>query len=244
MEGQARESHHDLAVIAVREDDIALREALLARGYLHTPMGAFAHLDVQWQDFDGYVSWLRKRNSKAARNVRAELRRNRQSGVTLRHIEADAAAMQELQKLAEVHHMNRNGWPPASGTEFLQDLARRLEGDLLLFAAERDGRRIAMAGGIRAGATLCLSWFGIELQDRQNDFTYPSLVYYHVAGMAASLGVGRILYGRAALAAKRARGCTIVDSELFYRPHGGWLKWFGRPYFRLHRRWKKRRADA
>jgi predicted N-acyltransferase len=242
MEHNARQNGMDLACIAVLASDTPQREELLERGYLHASTGAVAHLDVHWQDFDGYVRWLRGRSKNAATNARKEMSRNRQSGVTLRRIEPDRAAIEDLHRLLTAHHLDRNGWSPSMGTEFLQELARRLEDDLLMFAAERDGRRIAMMGGIRAGTTLCASWFGIELQDRENDFTYPCLTYYHVAGMAASMGLERILYGTAALAAKRARGCTITDSEIYYRPHGGWLKWFGRPYFSLHRRWKARRA--
>ena len=94
---------------------------------------------------------------------------------------------------------------------------------------------------IRDGSTGWASLFGIDLNDRQKDYTYPSVAFYYAASVAGELGLRRILYGSGAIEAKRQRGCDIEGSALYYRPTGGLLSWFGGPMFRIQRAWKARK---
>jgi hypothetical protein len=98
-----------------------------------------------------------------------------------------------------------------------------------------------MLAVIRSGPIAWAPWFGIEHQDRRNDFTYANLVYYHLAACAPALGLTTVLYGNAALQAKRLRGCRVTDSQLFYRPRRRLWRVAARPYFALHRAWYRRK---
>jgi hypothetical protein len=57
----------------------------------------------------------------------------------------------------------------------------------LIFEAVRNGERVAMLEIVRSGAVGWVAWFGIELRDRPNDFTYANIMFYHPADWAPAM---------------------------------------------------------
>jgi predicted N-acyltransferase len=241
IEEHAREQHLGVAFIDICSDEELLSAAIRARGYLATTMYPIARMEIEWTDFDGYVKRLAQRRRKTAATVRNERNRNRSAGVVIRQIPNDPAAVQDLERLAREHHRQKNRREPNYGPRFLPQLQQRLGEDLLIFEAARAGKRIAMLGAVRSGSVGWVSWFGIEATDRQNDFTYANLAYYHLADRATALGLKTLTYGTAALEAKRLRGCKVSASQLFYRPRRRLLRLLARPYFALHGAWYRRK---
>lgn|GEM_PF-5269713 len=237
IEAHAAAQKLGIGFIGVFADEELLGNALRARIYLDTEIQPIARLQIEWHDFDGYVKHLQQRSHNAAHNARTERKRNRRSGVSIQQIEGTAANAAALDALVRPHYRHKNGTDLHFGPEFLPLMAELLGDDFLLFEAVRDGHAVGMMGLVRSGSVAWGAWFGIELTDRRNDFTYANLVYYHVAASAAALGIKTVLYGTLALDTKRRRGCQIIRSRLFYRPHQRHARLLARAYFGIHRAW-------
>ncbi|HEY6455936.1 MAG TPA: GNAT family N-acetyltransferase [Steroidobacteraceae bacterium] len=241
IERHAAQQRLGIAVIGVLGDHNLLGDVLAARHYLATDIQPHARLPIQWADFDGYVEYLRGYSQNSARNARRERSRNQRSGVSIRHLPCTAASAGALYRLAREHYRHKNGVDPQFEPEFLPRLATLLGDEFLLFEALREGHRIGMLGAVRSGSVGWMAWYGTELTDRPNDFTYANLVFYHPADVATQLGLKTLLYGTHALDAKRRRGCQILRSRLFYRPHRPLTRFVAGAYFLLHRAWFRRK---
>ncbi|MGZ8463395.1 MAG: GNAT family N-acetyltransferase, partial [Candidatus Deferrimicrobiaceae bacterium] len=229
------------AFIGIPGDDETLTDALRRAGYLETEIQPTATLDVEWRDFTGYVEYLRGRSKSAAHNVRTERKRNRQNGVAIRLVPVDSVDTRMFYTLALEHYRHMNGRDLPYGPRFMPELVRTLGDDFLVFQAEREGRCVAMASFVRSGTVGWGSCFGIDLRERPNDFTYFNIAYYHLADCAAELGIRTLLYGNGACQAKKARGCRLTESRLFYRPHLPLIRFAASPFFRIHRAWYRRK---
>lgn len=241
IEAHAARQRLGIAFIGVFADNELLSSALEARKYLDTDIQPTTRLQVEWADFDGYAQHLQGHSQNSARTVRHERKRNRRSGVSIRHFHCTAADAETLYAFNRDHYRHKNGMDPHFGQQFLPYLSELLGDDFMAFEALRDGRRVGMLGAVRSGSVGWIAWFGIELIDRPNDFTYANLAYYHLADVAAGLGLKTLLYGTHALDAKRRRGCQIIRSRLFYRPHQPLWRLLAKPYFCIHRAWFRRK---
>jgi predicted N-acyltransferase len=236
---------HDLGVafIGFTVEDELLCSALRRRRYLDSEIDSTARMEIEWNDFDGYVNHLRTRSRNASKIVRNERNRNRRNGVRIQQVRPGAAETQALYTLMYDHYRDKNGRDLPFGAAFLPSLAASLGDDLLIFEARRDGRVVGTVFVVRSG---CVGWVvsvGIELLDRPNDFTYANLLFYHAADWAPGLGIKTLLYGTAVQKAKLTRGCRLVACRLFYRPHRRWARLFIWPYMLIHQarfRWKNR----
>lgn len=241
IEAQAAGQKLGIGFTGVFADDELVAEVLRARNYVATQVQPIARLQIEWSDFDGYVRQLQQRSQNAARTVRNERKRNRRSGVSIRQIPATAANIEALDGFMRRHYQDKNGTDLHFGPKFLPLVADLLGEDFVLLEAVRDGRPVGMLAVVRSGPVAWSAWFGIELIDRRNDFTYTNLVYYHLAESAAALGLKTVLYGTHALDTKRRRGCQIIGNRLFYRPHRPWARPLARAYFAIHRAWFARK---
>ena len=232
-----------IAFLRVPAADELLLAALRGRGYRETEVLPVAQLDIEWMDFDGYVRFLRKRSKSAAQTARNERNRFRRSGIIIRQVATRAIDVQALHTLARDHYQFKNRTEPREGPQFLPRALRALGDDALVFEAVRDGRRVGMIAVVRSGTVGWVTWFGIELSERNRDFIYANLCYYHLAESAPALGLKTLLYGNGALDAKRRRGCRISVTHLFYRPHRRVLRWAATPYFAAHRAWYRRKLQ-
>jgi predicted N-acyltransferase len=220
--------------------DRELTSALERHQYLSSEVAATARLEVEWSDFAGYLGYLRRRSKNAAKTVRAERNRNAKSGTCIRRLPA-TAPLDTLYVLARDHYRRKNQSDLFDGPEFLPRLQRDIGEDLLCFAAERDGQRIASVAVVRFGDVGWVSWLGFAEHDRPNDFTYSNLVYYHLAESAAKFGIKTLLYGNSVLKAKEIRGCKITGNRLYWRPRGSLARTLFKPYLSIHRAWYRRK---
>jgi predicted N-acyltransferase len=200
-----------------------------------------AHLDVNWKDIDGYVAHLRTRSGSAARHVRQELRKNRDSGVVIRRLMPDADSAARLDSVVRDHFRQKNGEDPPYPPSFFSTLIAMLPEDFLIFEAHLAGRTLGMLGVIRSGSVASAPWLGMTADGARHAATYFGLAYYHLADQAASLGIRRILYGTTVYEAKTRRGCVLTPTRVFYRPRSRAGRLLGAPYVRLHETWYQRK---
>jgi predicted N-acyltransferase len=235
-------AQHSLGVAfsGIPASDADLASALARRRYVSSEVAATASLEVEWTDFDGYLRFLRGRSKNAAKTVRGERNRNARSGTCIRRLPA-TAPLDSIYDLARDHYRRKNHADLVDAPEFLPQLKRDIGEDLLCFAAERDGQRIASVAVVKFGDVGWVSWLGFAEHDRPNDFTYANLAYYHLAESAAKLGIKTLLYGNSVLKAKEMRGCKILVNRLYWRPRSSLARTLVKPYLSLHRAWYRRK---
>lgn len=224
-----------IAFIGMTDDDESLATALRARQYLQSGFETTASLEVTWSDFDSYVECLRRRSKNAAQNARTERSRSRKNGIVIRQVEATQENALLLYQLTRDHFWHKNRREPLYGLGFMPQLAMTLGQDLLIFEAIRGDRRLAMLAVVRSEDVGLVAWIGIEQQNRQNDFTYANIAFYHLADLAPALGLRTLIYGRAAQDAKAKRGCQLLLCYLFYRPRQRVARLLAAPLLALYR---------
>jgi predicted N-acyltransferase len=242
IEAHAASRGYGVAFAGVTAEDDPLSGALRARGYSGSAVDATARMDVVWTDFNGYVEHLRRQSRNAAGSARMERNRNRKNGVSIRRVQLTAANAPEAYALICAHHRRKNGTDLPFGPEYLSQLVQSLGEDLLAFEAVRGGERVAILTAVRSQGVAWMALAGIEQRDRPNDFTYANLLFYHTADWAPALGLTTLLYGTGVQQAKRRRGCQLLPSHLYYRPHGAIGRMLARPYLRVHEAWHRRKS--
>jgi predicted N-acyltransferase len=230
-----------IAFVGVTPEDEPLWDSLRIRRYLGSEFESTARLEVEWSDFDSYVNHLRRRSKSAAYNARNERNRNRMCAVDIRQVRGTDADAEALYRITRDHYRHKNGKDPLYGPQFLPQLSKALGDDLLIFEAVRNGERVAMLGVVRSGAVGWVAWFGIELGDRPNDFTYANVMFYHPADWAPAMGLKTLLYGTGVQQAKAMRGCRLLTCHQFYRPHRKLSRMVARPYLIIHQAWYRRK---
>jgi predicted N-acyltransferase len=229
-----------VAFSGIPASDGELASAFKRHRYVSSEVASTAWLDVEWSDFDGYLRFLRGRSKNAAKTVRGERNRNAKSGTYIRRLPT-TAPLDSIYVLARDHYRRKNRADLLDSPEFLPRLKQDIGEDLLCFAAERDGQRIASVAVVRFGDVGWVSWLGFAEDDRPNDFTYSNLVYYHLAESAAKLGINTLLYGNSVLKAKEMRGCKILVNRLYWRPRSALARTLVMPYLSMHRAWYRRK---
>jgi predicted N-acyltransferase len=230
-----------IAFVGVTPEDEPLWDSLRIRRYLGSEFESTARLEVEWSDFDSYVTHLRQRSRNAAYNARNERNRNRMCAVDIRQIRCTDADARALYRIARDHYRHKNGRDPLYGPQFLPQLSKALGDDLLIFEAVRNGERVAMLAVVRSGAVGWVAWFGIELHDRPNDFTYANIMFYHPADWAPAMGLKTLLYGTGVQQAKARRGCRLITCHQFYRPYRELFRMVAGPYLTIHQAWYRRK---
>jgi predicted N-acyltransferase len=237
LENWTRDAGMGLVFHAVHEDEKALSGLLRERHYLRTKRPSGTLLPVRWRSFEEYRAAMTKRSSRVGETLRAERRRNRDGGVVIRRTAPSAAQARALHGFADHHFRYKNDSDLPYGDGFLERLLPRLQDDVLLLEAVRDGQCCAMLAVVKSGDTGWAAFFGLDTRDRPNDFTYFNIVFYALADYAADFGLRQVLMGNGAYAAKQRRGCELRPAQLFYRPRTALRRQLLRPVFALHRHW-------
>lgn len=235
LERWAASAKLGLAFIAVEAEDRAATR-FLRRRYLSTGSRSGTRIDVDWTDFDSYCRALDARKPGASETPRYERRRCARSGVVISVVPANAENGADLQSLSDAHNRHKNGRGLGLDPQFLSATVPRMGDEVVLFEARREGRRTAMISFILSGDTAWAAFFGIERDNRPNDFTYFNLAFYAFTDHVARLGVTRILLGNSAYEAKLRRGAVRVPMNIWFAPRNLLRRELLRPAFAAHTR--------
>jgi hypothetical protein len=224
IERYADERGLPLALRDVPADETELVALLDARGYRRVPCEPLAYLDVQWDSFEEYVSWLwETRGRNAGRNVRHEVNRFRKAGLVIREVQDVERFGPRMHALADAHYRRLNGRPlPFSPDHFVE--AKRLYGDQVrfdgMFAAGGDDELLGMSMRIGHDEAMIAVHLAIDPQLLRRDGAFFALAFYHPIADAIDAGTRRIFYGRLNYQAKIARGCAVGDAYFCFRARG------------------------
>jgi uncharacterized protein len=199
----------------VDEDDVGLRQGLLAAGYAEFPSAYCCILEVP---AGGLQAYLRRFSSDRRTSILRELRRLQGAGVRLSVTAATEERVDELVPL-RLSHARKHAipTPPQHLADDLVRLIRRLPGRILLSQASSAGSLRAFALFIRSEEELYARYVGFDYQFQGKLPLYFAVLFYAPLDYAAAEGISRIEYGAASYEAKLSRGCRAIYQLSYVR---------------------------
>jgi predicted N-acyltransferase len=228
----------------IRQADDETLELLAGRNCRQTRDFPLCYLDIEWDDFDGYLSYIGSFSAKMRRNIKEEMNRFRRSGVTIEPIDHTAVNESRLQELADEHYQRLNHRPFPYSTGFLGRLKKHLGNELVLYGAFRSQTLIGFVMMVKKGQTAYLPLTGIDSRLTGNEATYFNLVYYRPIEDAISEGLKRLYYGGTLYRLKVRRGCKIMALNHCYLGSSPARHAIMKPWFAFHAAWMGHRVDA
>lgn len=244
LEAGARQEDLPLAFPHVLEWETELRDVLARRGYLLTRYSPLCHLDIEWDSFDGYLKTLQRQRRDMRKKIRYELRRCRDSGVTIRELEDAEELSAPLFRLANRQMLRRGLRSLPYDSKLVLRAKQYLGRDALFYGAFRENRLVGFSMFLLRGRQAYARLFGLSDDEAKRDFTYFNLCYYEPIRDLTARGVQRIFYGAGPHLPKIRRGCRVCRVEVAYHPRSAWARALLRPAVAAHRAWFERKERA
>jgi predicted N-acyltransferase len=169
------------------------------------------YLDVSWQTFEDYLKSLTRENRQ---DVRREMRRSIDNGVSVDHVTEFQVLSKTLSDLSFSNFLKHNKWAERLEPLFFESLSKNAKDNTVVFLARKKGDIIGFSLGERKDENLDMFMVGLDYKSlEKNDYTYFGLVYYAPISWAIQSGLRKIYYRWGSEEAKYARGCK---PELLY----------------------------
>ncbi|HEY3734631.1 MAG TPA: GNAT family N-acetyltransferase [Streptosporangiaceae bacterium] len=197
-----------LAFMFVDEQD-PLRGDLTEHGYLPFRHAQAAVMDIGFGTFDGYLSRLSAHRRK---RVKRERRSFAEAGVVFKHRPL-GEVIEEITPLGMALE-SRYGAEGDTVAAFQRSL--RIVSDILgeramALTAEQGGKIRGYVVTMRWNDVLILRSAGFDYDFKGKLPLYYGLIFYHVVEYALATGVRQVSYSIEAAAAKKSRGCRLID---------------------------------
>jgi len=223
------------------DKELDVTRLLAERGYLTTRAFPVCFLDIEWDSFDGYLSYLHTFSKKMRQNVKEEIRRFKRAGFTVEVIENPSEYGDRLFELADTHYRSYNQRGVTFTPQFLPKVKRLLGQDAVFYGAFRENSLVGFVVLVKRGEIGYLPWTGIDRETSARSGTYFNLVFYRPVEDANRLQIKRLYFGRALYKTKVRRGCRVYGPRHFYRsPNRAWHGIL-RPWFAFHENWMRRK---
>ena len=200
------------------------------------------HLDIEWDDFDGYLSYIRAFSPKMRRNIKEEMNRFRRSGIQILELHDPAAHNADLQKLVRGHYERLNEVAFPFSDRFFLRLKELLGDEVVFYGAFLEDRLIGFVLMLKRGGTAYLPMTGIDRQWTGNEGTYFNLCYYRPILDAITKGLQRLYFGGTLYSPKVRRGCKILGLHHAYLGASPLRHRSMKPWFAFHSTWMRRRV--
>jgi predicted N-acyltransferase len=202
----------------VSEFDDLITRSLENFGYIRFPWINTLYLDVPWSSFEAFLASFK---CKTRKDIRREIRKFNQSGLTME----PNSNMEELSERLSVLYANmfrkyNRDKPSPYGASFFRSLSRFAEDKIKLFTAKKGGETVAFSLDLRHKDTIDGFMFGSDYNSRtKSDFAYFNLVYYEPIKWAIQEGINKIFYRPASEYVKLRIGCKPEKNSSFVKCH-------------------------
>lgn len=218
---------------------------LVGHQYAKFPALPDTRIELDYEDFEGYLSSL---SVSTRRNVRREMRKNREKGVKIKVYQGEdigsiACLLHPLHRNVCAHYGQK--FSLFSG-RFFQEIGQYLGSKAWVYAAWKDDRMIGFSLYLRRGETARAYVTGLDYGENRGSFTYFNVSYYAPLERLIKEGIKRAYWGTTVYAAKVERGASLQPRSLYLKIHPGGGNVLTRTLVEAHRKWltrKFRRSD-
>ncbi len=226
-------------------EETRLLTALRGLGYVETRSWPISYLNVQWTNFEDYVSSLSRRGENLSNKIRREVATPEKKGVRVVRLSDFGSEAVAIHRLFDDTHRKNSSGAIEFGPELIEALATYHPAGCVMTVARADGKPgllgcalLLVADGVASGALV-----GIAAQALNRvAFTYFNLCFYAPIQFCLENDIRRIYFGGGRRHMKRRRGCNDMDVSLFMRPAGPVGRLFWRAWFVMHRYWVRRKT--
>jgi predicted N-acyltransferase len=190
-------------------------------GYLRSPGTTTLYLDVKWSSFEDY---LRSLKHKTRLNIRREIRKCAENGVTIekRELKDLTAKLSELlsNHILKYAKNAKNIFDPV----FFSKLNEYARDKIKVFIAKKNNEVVGFSLFTQHEETLDAWMCGFDYNALTNtDFAYFNLAYYAPIRWAIDEDIKKIYYRRRSEKVKLDRGCKPERTYAFVKCHNALL---------------------
>lgn len=226
-------------------EETRLLTAMRGLGYVETQSWPFSYLNVQWANFEDYVSSLSRRGKNLPTKIRHEAAAPEKKGVRVGRLSDFGSEAVAIHRLFDYTHRKHSGGAIEFGPELIEALATYHPARSVMTVASTDGEPrllgcalLLVADGAASGPLI-----GIAEQTLNREaFTFFNLSFYAAIRYCTENDIRRIYFGGGLRHMKWKRGCNEMDVSLFIRPAGSVGRLFWRAWFVMHRYWVRRKT--
>jgi len=167
--------------------------------------------DVEWSSFEEYLKSL---DYKTRKNVRREIKKCEENGITI-SLEHEFAGFSSI--LSNLHsnlflRYNNDSESPF-GAPYFQALSKYAKDKTKIFIARKQGKIVGFSLSLQHKNMLDVHFCGFDYEHQTKaDFTYFNIAYYSPIQMAINEGITTIHFRRAAEEIKLKRGCKPEET--------------------------------
>ena len=240
-EKMARARNLPLQIPKISAQDHEVLNLVEQRGYHRTRDFPVSYLDIEWDDFAGYLGHIKSFSPKMRRNIKEELNRFSRSGIQIIELHDPAAHDSRLRELLQDHHARHNQTRYPYSDRFLFRLKELLRHEVVFYGAVLDEHLIGMVLMLKRGGTAYLPLTGVDKRWTGTEGTYFNLCYYRPIADAMAEGIDRLYFGATLHHPKARRGCNILPLHQAYLATSNLRHRAMKPWFAFHSAWMRRK---
>ncbi len=229
-----------LVFINIDRNEHQLMEQLTVKRFLRVKDLPQSVLDIDWRDFTGYLTFLKRCGRNIRKNVKKEMNRAKRLGVEIRPVKDPAAVSHRLHELLNSNCIRHNNVPFMFDRNFFSTLKEKMGKNAVIYGAYRDKDLNGVCIQLKSSTEGYLTLVGVDHAASGNDSSYFNLFFYVPIATAISTGLERLHYGRHMYAMKRKRGCRFTDTYFFYKPKNRFFGFLAAIWFKGLGWWNKR----
>lgn len=212
----------------VSDFDEILEDNLQDHGYFGRLAKNCLYLDIIWSRFDEYLDSL---ESKARKNVRREIKKCKQSGVSIEEEKAFEKHATTLFNLYLNTYLKYNKVKSSLDDSYFTNLGKYARNDATVFTAKKNGKIVGFSLCFQNRDILDVNVAGFDYDSlTKTDFTYFNVAYYTPIRWAIEKGIRRVYFRFGQEEIKSKRGCKIETQTNFIKFHNKLL----RPLIKLY----------
>jgi len=205
----------------VSQFDKLLMNNLEDFGYLKTQGLTNSYLNIRWSSFKNYLESF---NSKLRKNIRREIRKCGENGVTIEESEFEDLAAYVSGLMSNIAMKYNDNAGVNFYSSFFSKLGENAKNRIKLFAAKKNHEVVGFSLFLRQGDILDSCFAGFKYDVLTNtDFVYFNVCYYAPIRWAIEKGVKTIYYRGRGEKLKLHRGCEPENSFCFVKCHDEFL---------------------
>lgn len=241
MEAEASQRNMTLGFCQVWKQEDMLINRLLQRGFYQTLDLPLTYLNISWDNFEGYKSYIRKKSLKWKRNIAQDMNKNCRSGVKIELVEDISGEEDLMVELLNNNYMKHNHVNLPYNNNILNRLKTNLKEDVGIYRAVKNGRTIGLSVLVKKNTEWNFVLVGVDHELAQKDATYFNILFYRPIQDAISSQIKRIYYGSGLYDLKIRRGCDMMRTHVFYKSPHPMLNFVVKIWFIFHRFWYQRK---
>jgi predicted N-acyltransferase len=219
LEDLARREGRSLVFNNVLEHE-PWRALLDTRGYVQAIVTPSVIIPVTWNDFEGYLGYVRAASRNAYDSIRTERKRFGASGAVIVRTPPGEAGAAEAYELLAAHHERKNDAPFPLTSHFVASLARHCAGRAVFYRGLKDGRLLATALVLEQDRAVWAAFAGVDLSPGLPAFAYFNVVMYAPIEQATAPCARELVLGPGVYEAKLARGGKLVRRYVLVKRSG------------------------